>query len=405
MKNKILFLLLTVCLFASGIAIASVTSNFTINTIPYSEWNNSEFDKLALDTIIPANNNQTDVMQSLSIVNLDNAYDGKGIKNLYLWEDRGVVGFQGMGIDKRIGKGEWDLTSRTWYWEDVDLIVPSTGLRIFVTAETERTISSDYYVRLVIPMFDDVNKNGQFDVGDKGIFMFSGNNGPTNDQIIASDRLMIKNNISDNKAPKVVITNLKNDYKIKTNESYLISGLSRDQGFFNTQTVKINIVKEGESNNIWTIVNTDRNNYERWTYSWTPTVAGKYIIKIKAADLNENEAISDGITVEAVSSSNIVSLTKSSLSVDKTTAIADGKIRINGQVIVKDENGNPLSGKIVEVTYLRSDDGYIARDVMTTGNDGLLIWGIPTKVAGNVILTAIVDGKKLNQSLSISFTE
>ena len=123
MKNKIIFSLLTVSFLASGVAIASIVSNFTVNIVPYSEWNNSEFDKLALDTVIPSNNNQVDIMQSLSVMNLDTAYNSKGIKDLYLWVDKGTVGFQGMGVDKRIGKGEWDMISGTWYWKDVDLIV------------------------------------------------------------------------------------------------------------------------------------------------------------------------------------------------------------------------------------------------------------------------------------------
>jgi hypothetical protein len=405
MNNKILFSLLVASLLTSGIAIASVASNFVLNNIPYSEWNNSEFDKLALDAVIPANNGQVDIMQSLSLMNLENASSGKGIKDLYLWEDKGSAGFQGMGVDKKIGKGEYDQMSGTWYWKDADLIVPIAGLRVFVTAETERTISSKYYVRLTIPQLNDMDNDGQFDIGDKGIFMFSGNNGPTDAQAIASESLMIKSTTADTKAPKVVITNLRNDYKINLDEAYLVSGLSRDQSFSNTQTVKINIVKEGQSNDTWTVANTDRNNYERWTYSWTPSSIGKYTIKVKAMDFNENEMISEGIVVEVVNSSDKVSLTNSLLSVDKTTAVADGKIRINGQVVVKDEDGNPLGGKLVEITYLRSGDGYIARDVMMTNNEGVLVWGIPTKTVGNVVLTAIVDGYQLNQSLAISFTE
>ena len=405
MKNKIIFSLLTVSFLASGVAIASIVSNFTVNTVPYSEWNNSEFDKLALDAVIPSNNNQMDIMQSLAVMNLDTAYNSKGIKDLYLWVDRGTAGFQGMGVDKRIGKGEWDMISGTWYWKDADLIVPASGLRVFVTAETEGIISSKYYVRLTIPQFDDANKNGQFDIGDRGVFMFSGNNGPADNQIAGSDSLMIKSTTADNKAPKVAITNLTSGYEVKANEAYLISGLSRDQSYSSTQSVKINIVKEGESNNTWTTVNSDRSNYERWTYSWTPASTGKYTIKVKAMDFNENETISEGIIVEAVSDLSVVSLSGSSLSIDNTIAKADGKIRVNGQVTVKDGDGNPLSDKLVEITYLRRDDGYIARDMLTTDESGLLVWGIPTKTAGNVVLTAIADGKQLNQSLTISFTE
>lgn len=405
MNKKILFSLLIALFAVSGIALASVASNLTMNNVPYAEWNNNEFDKLAMDTVIPGNNGQVDILQSLSLMNLDSAYQGKGIKDLWLWTDKGDAGFQGLGIDKKIGKAVFDQTSWTWYWKDVDLVVPSTGLRVFVTAETEQTISSKYFVRLVIPALTDLDNDKQFDVGDKGIFMFSGNNGPTDDQKIASDSLMIKSISFDTKAPKVVITNLSNNYQVRTDEQFLISGLSRDQSYSNTKTVKININKEGESNTIWTTVDTDRNNYQKWTYAWTPTSLGKYIIKVKAIDFNDNEMISDGITVEAISSGDVVYVDKTILSVDKTTAQADGKIRINGQVIVKDFRGVPLANKAVEITYVRNSDGYIARDTLTTNSKGLAVWGMPSTVSGNVILTAIVDGKLLNQTLTISYTD
>jgi len=401
--KKYIFLSLILSLFVVGVASASTSSSYTLNNILSDEWNNSEFDRVALDVVVPSNNTQTDYIQSLAIMNLETATDGKGISDLYLWKDEGATGFQGMGVDKRVGRGKWDSESGTWYWTDMGLTVPAAGLRIFVTVETERTINSRYSVKLVIPKIDDVNKDGTFDVGDKGIFMASGNNGPTDKEISNTDSQIIKSSSSDGNAPKAVITNLPENYQVNLNEAYLISGLARDEGFSGMMGVSINIAKTGESGS-WSVVNTDSTTYGRWTYSWTPSSAGTYTIKVKATDFSGNESISSPITVE-VADGDKISQTESTFIVDNLTAKADGKIYINTEVVVKDANGDPLANKAVEVSYLRSSDGFIARDTRTTDDNGTLVWGIPTITSGSVVLNAIIDGKAITQTYTLSFTD
>ncbi|MFA5310580.1 MAG: invasin domain 3-containing protein [Candidatus Paceibacterota bacterium] len=397
-KYAILSVILS--LFFVGSASASTFSNYTINNVPYEEWNNSEFDRVALDVTIPSNNGQTDYIQSLAVMNLETANDGRGISYLYLWKDEGAAGFQGMGIDKRVGKGKWDSESATWSWTDMGLTVPSDGLRIFITVETERTINSRYTVKLVIPKLDDVNKDGVFQIGDKGLFLASGNT--TDKEINNVDYQLIKTSTSDSKAPKAVITNIPENYQINSNDSYLISGLARDEGFSGMMGVSINISKTGESGS-WQSASTDSTIFGRWTYSWTPSSIGTYTVKVKATDFNGNESISTPITFEVVDGSK-VSTTESTFTVDNLTAKADGKIYINTEVSVKDSNGNPLSGKAIEVSYLRND-GFIARDVRTTDDNGVLVWGIPTITSGTVVLNAIIDGKAMTQTYNLSFTD
>lgn len=403
MKKQIIFLSL-ISLFVGGFASASTASEYTINNIPFQEWNNSEFDRLALDVVVPSNNGQTDFIQSIAIMNLGSATPDRGISDLYLWKDEGEEGFQGMGIDKKVGRAKWDSESATWYWTDMGLTVPEEGLRIFVSVETERTISSRYSVNLVIPKIDDFNGNGSFDVGEKGIFMASGNNGPSDAEIANTDYQLIKTTTADSKEPKAAITNLSENYQVKLNEPYLISGLARDEGFSGIMGVSISIAREGESV-YWQSVSTDDTNFGRWTYSWTPNYSGKYDIKVKAIDFNGNQFVSEPITVEAAASGSEVSQDKSVFSVDNLTAKADGKIYVNTTVEVKDAEGVPLSNKVVEVSYLRGGDGYIARDTRVTDENGTLVWGIPTITPGSVVLTAIIDGKAMIQSYVISFTE
>ena len=399
--KKYIFLSLILSLFFVGSASASTFSNYTINNIAYDEWNNSEFDRVALDVVIPSNNGQTDYIQSLAIMNLETANNGRGIKDLYLWKDEGATGFQGMGVDKRVGKAKWNSESATWSWSDMGLTVPSTGLRIFVTVETERTINSRYTVKLVIPKLDDINKDGVFQIGDKGLFLSSGNT--TDKEIANTDYQLIKSSTNDSEAPKAVVTNVPADYQINSGESFLFSGLARDEGFSGMLGVSINIAKTGESGS-WQSTLTDSTNFGRWTYAWTPSSTGTYTVKVKATDFTGNESISTPITFEVVSG-NKVSTAKSTFTVDNLTAKADGKIYINTEVVVNDSNGNPLADKVVEVSYLRSSDGFIARDTRTTDDNGVLVWGIPTITSGTVVLTAIVDGKAMPQSYTISFTD
>lgn len=405
-KKELLLLSSISILFFCAPVNASVSSDFILNNVPSNsvQWNNSEFDRLALDVTVPSNNGAADMIKSLSVINLQNAYQGRGIESLTLWYDEGDVGFQGMGVDKKVRKADWDQESQTWYWKDINVIVPSTGLRVFVSVETRAVLSDTRYVELSISRFIDYNGNKEFDFGDRGVFMASGNNGPTNAGVSNVGSQIIINSVVDYKAPKSVITNLANGYNVNPNESFTISGLSRDEGLANISYVKINISKDGETNNTWMNVTTDRPYYDRWTYAWTPS-EGSYIIKIKSGDFSGNEATTDGVMVVAVGALNKISLTKSSFAVDNLTANADGKIRVNAEVDVKDENGNPLANKNVEISYLRASDGYIARDTRITSAGGILVWGIPTTVVSNVILSVIIDGKPLSQTYTISFTE
>src|SRR5680860_1811989 len=184
MKKTILisFLSLVFSLsLSSGDVQASVTTDFSLNNVSENSldpWRRLQFDRLVLDVVIPANGENADVLNALSIMNLQSAYYKKGIEKLVLWSDEKTAGFQGMGIDEKIGDATWDGNSQTWYWKDLSVVVPAEGLRIFVSLETENDIDDNRNVQLFIPKLTDNNSNGIFDFEDKGIFMSSGNNGP-----------------------------------------------------------------------------------------------------------------------------------------------------------------------------------------------------------------------------------
>ncbi len=421
MKKLIFPLILLTFVSLAIFAQASVSSDFTLQDASYSPtepWKRLQFDKLALDVVIPSNtraqakgedealasspNGEIDFLQSLSIMNLGTAYYNKGIGKLILWTDEIVPGFQGMGVDKKIGEGNWDRESFTWYWNDMALIVPKDGLRIFVSVEVEDHLDDSRTVQLVIPKLVDNNNDGKFDIGDKGVFMYSGNNGPIDNEIKNISTQSIRYGTSDREGPKSVITNLFNNDQISLQENFIVSGLSKDQGRFYPKSVKISITREGQIDN-WKDVSTDKLDFGDWRYIWNPLEPGNYKIKLKSRDLQENESISDAITITIVDSLKNVSAGQSELSVDSFEAKADGKIYVNALVEVKDENGNPLANKNVELSYIRSLDGYIARNTQTTDERGILVWGMPATIPGEVTLTAITDGVEMSQHPTVLF--
>ncbi len=405
--KKTIFFLIALFIFGSlaGFVQASISSDFSLQDAPYSPtepWKRLQFDKLALDVVIPSNNGEIDFLQALSIMNLGSAYYRKGIGKLILWTDERMPGFQGMGIDKKVGEANWDRESFTWHWKDIALIIPEDGLRIFVSVEVENYLDDSRTVQLTIPELVDNNDNGKFDIGDKGAFVYSGNNGPTDNEINNISTQSIRYGTSDREGPKSAITNLFDNDQIPLQENFIISGLSKDQGRLSPKSVKISITKEGSSDD-WKDVSTDKLDFADWRYIWSPSETGDYKIKLKSRDLTENESISDSITVTVIDSIKKVSAEQSKLSVDRLEAKADGKIYINAVVEIKDENGNPLANKNVELSYLRSSDGYIARNTQTTDERGILVWGMPTTTAGEVVLTAIVDGVEMSQHPTILF--
>ena len=172
--NKLSLFLSIFLLGIGGCVYSSLSSDFTLSNAPFDVWRRLEFDRLALDVILYPDAD-IDCLQSLSVVNLNTAYYRKGLEKLVLWQDARDEGFQGTGVDLRIGEAVWDSISSTWYWDNISLIVPETGLRIFISIETEKTMEDQRTVRLAVPKLVDSNNNGLFDVGDRGMFFLSKN--------------------------------------------------------------------------------------------------------------------------------------------------------------------------------------------------------------------------------------
>lgn len=407
--KKLILLLVSVLVSGSvaAIAYASIVSNFAFSNVSSTIGDYlkpSQFDWLVFDTIIPSNKGEVDFLQGLAVMNNSNARDGKEIEKLVLWTDGKAPGFQGMGIDNKIGAAVWDGNSFTWYWKDISPIIPAEGLRIFISVETRQNMDESRNIQIVIPQLVDNNSNGQFDLGDRGVFTYYKNNGPIDGEILNGGTQAIRYDSADREAPKSVVTDLFEGDKIMKGNNFTISGMSRDQGKHSVKTLEISIMKAGATD-IWMSIVSDKPDFASWQYVWKPAELGEYKIRVRSTDLLDNSNITDSLTVLVVDSLPQISKEKSHLTVDYLTAKADGKIYVNAVVEIKDMDGNSIAGKNVELSYYRSVDNYVARNVQTTGVSGILAWGVPTKVIGEVIFTAIVDGVELSEHPHVVFTE
>ncbi len=289
--KKTIFAVIISLIFGFG-AQASQIEDFTNHNAPQDNYYQSFFDILVMDFTIPDNNGSPDELNAITMKNLGTAEDLFEIEKIKFWVDEGPEGFQGLGIDKELGTATWYALEQYWYVKNLSQEIPVGGLRFFATVETPYTFSSSSYIKMTIPNLDDKNTNGEFDLGDKGIFVASDNDGPTDEGIVNQNIQTLYKAFIDQYDPKTNITNLFNGDVIEEGE-YVITGKSKDQGGSIMSYVKIII--DGEEYPVET-----NNNYLDWQYVANFS-AGSHSIAIKHSDQvgNSGETSSITITVEA----------------------------------------------------------------------------------------------------------
>ena len=280
---------------------ATVVTDFVNNESPSAYFYPGEFDKLVLDLTIPSGaNGGEDKLSAIVIKNNGNAINLSDIEKFKLWKDADEPGFQGMAKDEELGIFTYYASNISWYLSDLNVVVPSNGLRIFISAEISKNATDRRSIQIKIPQLDDLDSNGSFDLADSGIFIESKNNGPS-DLAIANSYFQTLKTFSarDNLIPKTVIISPEDNLTI-TADSYTIKGMTRDQGTSNPAWVKIGINPLASSEQvIWHEVNLTSSNYLTWEYQWQNIAEGNYTIKTQSADWIENIEI-EGDSVDVV---------------------------------------------------------------------------------------------------------
>ena len=289
---KILFIsLFIISLFFSNSVEAATSSDFTNHQAPTAIFYPQEFDKLIMDLTIPSGLDGEDKLLAIVLQNEGSARDFYEFNKIKLWSDVGPAGFQGMEIDKELGTFSFYNGNTSWYLDTLAEFVPVAGLRIFISCEIGNNPTAYRSVQMKIPVFSDENENGAFDQGDLGIFMESGNNGPTDETIINSYIQTIRDINVDSFPPKSQVIDPDDNAEIST-ESYTISGVARDSGGSTPAWVKIGI------NDVWRDVIATDSNYTTWEYEWTNITEGTYILETKSADwIGNTETPANPVTV------------------------------------------------------------------------------------------------------------
>lgn len=271
---------------------ASLEADFVKTNIGGNDFYPSFFDALVFDMVIPSNNGVADELNVLTFKNLGSAEQDKAITKAVVWQDQGPAGWQGLGVDEKIGNALWYDLDQYWYLKDLSVTIPAEGLRLFISLETNYSFSNNATVKIMIPLLKDIDGDGEFDLRDTGIFMKSDNDGPT-DNILSNNvfQTIYKSSGFDFYDPKTNITNLFGEQEV-TAGAFTIKGQSRDQG--GSMVSEVTILIDGKE---YAVNTTD--GYAYWQYA-ADFSAGEHIIKVKHSDQIGNQGETAAISIEAI---------------------------------------------------------------------------------------------------------
>jgi hypothetical protein len=383
---------------------AAATLNITSNDAPAITIYPSEFDKLVMDFTIKRSDNAEGVLRAFTFENTGNARNYYDISKVVVWRDAGEVGFQGMEVDEKWGEATYRDSGNYWQMSGLNKVVPSSGLRIFVSVETAAKGSAitGKFIQMRLSGLSDNGTKNQFDEGDRGVFL-DGVSGPT-EAILNSGIQTIYVSSTDISAPKTVIKTPQANETIAAT-SYKITGATRDQGGSNPSQVKISITKSGGAEGQFTDVTGIGANFSTWEYNWASIAEGTYTIKAYAIDwIGNTETVGDGIIVTVNQSAlNSASSSLSTVDVSKSYLLADGIDKVTVTVTVKNAYGTLLSGKTVSLSTGRLEDS-IKTVKETTSGDGLATFEVSSISAGTSTLRAQVGSIELDQKPILIFS-
>jgi hypothetical protein len=386
--KKIIFLIIILAVFLLGQNVLAFDTKSIVNLeAPYATFYKGTFDNLVLDFSLIVTS--PDTLKALELKNLGTADYLHHISYLKLWADSGPVGFQGMGIDKELGSFTYSSTYIAWYLDNlIEKITDSQ--RFFVSADIYSGLSTGATINMQIPVLADDNSNGSFDVGDLGIFMDSGKNGPTDNSITNSNSQVLSTLSVDSLGPKIVITNLF-EGNILNSDHFTIQGMIRDQG--NTYIKEFNIIIDGQP---FSVQEVDPVLYT-WSYDWQNVTNGAHTISVQGRDAwgNNTQTADINITV----SPQALSLTNSSATIDKTAIKNDGLDKATVVVILKDTNNQAIANR--QIVVESSSGMIISLPNNNSDTNGQIVFEVRSTSLGIKTVTIKADGQVL-KTLSLN---
>ncbi|MDO8599311.1 MAG: hypothetical protein Q7S02_04335 [bacterium] len=266
----------------------------TANAVPTVYLSASQRDVLALDLTIAAPGG--DALDDLVVQQRGSARWLSDLTNATLWADAGAIGFQGVGVDRKLASGSWNPTASEWVFTRLDLPIVASGTRVFVTVSTGRSPTSNVSVQLRIPAFQDAGIPMSYDVGDAGVFLRTVRPTP----LLAMETpvtLTVRTTPSDQLAPLVRITEPAAGDTF-ARDWLLVRGVGQDSGGSAISRIRVGVNRVGHAVT-WVEAVPEVEGAETWEARLFELKRPEtYELRVVAEDWTGNtSAVSDPITV------------------------------------------------------------------------------------------------------------
>ena len=243
-----------------------------------------QFDVLVYDFNLKTD--QMDFLQAMTINQTGYIQMEWELSKVILWQDEGPSGFQGMGIDARLGKGV--ATSNGFAWQKLNVDIQPGDNHFFVSIETtDRRFSSKRTLYFSLPDMHDVNGDGIYQDGDAGIFLNSKAKFPVGQSVM--NQFSVVTSTADTFAPKMTLTsNHSEDYN-----EFWMGGDIREDGRSGLNSAEIQITPVGGETGVWAPVIYGT---RAWIYR-ASLEDGEYLVSWRATDGNGNQVVGEPITL------------------------------------------------------------------------------------------------------------
>ncbi|MFC1598560.1 hypothetical protein ACFL2U_00915 [Patescibacteria group bacterium] len=137
---------------------------------------------------------QEETYNFLSIKNAGSASnsDITAVKLWHAWSDLAC----GTGDDALIDSLVWDSASSVWIWSNLSIQPTIASFNMCITVDISPTAINGRRIIPAVPQLVDNNSNGLYDVGDKGAFFYSTNDGPVGGDVVAPYTYTITGGVS-----------------------------------------------------------------------------------------------------------------------------------------------------------------------------------------------------------------
>jgi len=228
--------------FFCGVQTTHAATSLVVTTLDQSNIAAGRFDVLVYSFNLKTD--KTDFVQTVTINQTGYIQPDMELAKVVLWKDAGPAGFQGFGIDDRLGKGV--ATSNGFVWDKLNVDINSGNNNFYVTVETtDRKFNSKRTLYFTMPAYYDANGDGIYQEGDAGIFLNSKQILPSAEMV--TNQFNVVTSTQDLFAPKMTFTsNLSED-----NNEFWMGGDVRDDGRAGLAAVEIKIVPSGQTTAAW----------------------------------------------------------------------------------------------------------------------------------------------------------